>query len=174
MSDDFRKKIEKALADAKEGGEKLLHKAGEIGGETVEKLKKAPIQKWFTDINGAWSTFASWLHSLRGSAMVAWLFAMGMGIALLPGIGFFIGIFIGSQLTEGQKEELTQIFANGPKWIQDLVTKLNGQIQHKWSDFTTHFSKDLQSWEDKEDGIKKAGDEISKHLNSDDSDEKEY
>ena len=196
MSDKFGKKVEKAFEEAKEGGEKfihkasdmskdglehakegfehakegsekLLHKAGEIGGKTVDMIKKAPVKEWLKNLNGVWSTFATWLHTLRGSAMVTWLFAIGMGIALLPGIGFFVGILIGSQLTDEQKEELAQIFANSPEWIQELVTKLKDQIQSTWSDFITYFSKDLNSWEDKEDNVKKAAKDITKQLSDD-------
>ena len=177
MSDKFGKKVEKAFEGAKEGfehakegSEKLLHKASDIGGKTVDMIKKAPVKEWLANLNGVWSTFATWLHTLRGSVMVAWLFTIGMGIALLPGIGFFVGILVGSQLTDEQKEELTQIFTNGPKWIQDLVTKLKDQIQNKWSDFTTRFSKDLHSWEDKEDNVKKAADDITKQLSDNEED----
>jgi uncharacterized protein YjgD (DUF1641 family) len=94
-----------------------------------------------------------------------------MGIALLPGIGFFIGILIGSQLTDEQKEELAQIFAHSPEWIQELVNKLKDQIQSTWSNFTTLFSKDLNSWKDKEDNVKKAAMDITKQLSDDEEDQ---
>ena len=171
MSKDGLGHAKEGFEHAKEGSEKLLHKAGEIGGKTVEIIKKAPVKEWLDNLSGVWSTFATWLHTLRGSAMVAWLFTIGMGIALLPGIGFFVGILVGSQLTDEQKEELTQIFTSGPKWIQDLVNKLKDQIQSKWSDFTTRFSKDLHSWEDKEENVKKAADDITKQLSDDEEED---
>ena len=171
MSKDGLGHAKEGFEHAKEGSEKLLHKAGEIGGKTVEIIKKAPVKEWLDNLSGVWSTFATWLHTLRGSAMVTWLFAIGMGIALLPGIGFFIGILIGSQLTDEQKEELAQIFAHSPEWIQELVTKLKDQIQSTWSNFTTLFSKDLNSWKDKEDNVKKAAIDITKQLSDDEEDQ---
>ena len=141
MSKDGLEHAKEGFEHAKEGSEKFLHKASDIGGKTVEMIKKAPVKEWLKNLNGVWSTFATWLHTLRGSAMVTWLFAIGMGIALLPGIGFFVVILVGSQLTDEQKEELAQIFAHSPEWIQDTVTKLKNQIQNTWSDFTAQIGR---------------------------------
>lgn len=182
-NDKLKEQFEKAKQMAQQSIEKTFEmtkqkweESSEFREKSIDWIKSNP----FKSIASVWAMFALWLQGLHGSALVSLLFGLGgsiagfslaFGLALLPGLGFVLGLLVGVSLTDQQKQDLSDQLKHSPDWIKDNVIKLTEGMQSVWTKVVEAVNKDLQKWHSKKDDIEKAGEEISSLIQHKDHEE---
>ncbi len=125
--------------------EEMKSKAKELQDDSMNLLQK--IQHSF--------------NKLDAKSILAFIIGIGgVGLALIPGLGFMVGLLVGTLLDDLHRNKLQEALKSSSNELIKVAHKISDAIQKNWDVFMKAFDHDMENMQKKGEDLK----EDAQHL----------